>query len=256
MRFQFKKRTIIAVCLIICLLMLFSAGTLAYFTFRAEAVVNRFRTAHVDSGTTSSGLLFSVNLYEESSGQIIDSENSSSGFTFDHLAPGSLVEKKVWAKNTGFYSAYIRLNLTLSDAQKWQDALVDKTYRGETITLDNLLNTIIVSPSPDWTLANSTPEYDEDADTLTWHYYYSPIAGSDILDFGQSTTPIFESVKYPDWFNADDLLALQSYEMSISLDAIQSDNTGDSAQYAFETYWDTTQMLEEQHALEKAARNK
>lgn len=253
MRFQLKKRNIIAACLIVCLLMLFSAVTLAYFTFRAQAVVNRFRTAHVDSGTTSSGLLFAVNLYEESSGQIIDSSNTSSGFTFEGLAPGSLVEKKVWAKNTGFYSAYIRLNLTLSDASKWQKAIEGKQYQGRTLAIDNFLNTLIVDPSPDWTLASSTPEYDEDADTLTWHYYYAPVSGNGVVEFGQETTPVFNIIKYPDWFTADDLFALQSYDMSVSLDAIQSDNTGDSAKYAFETYWDTTQKLEAQHAKAKAA---
>ncbi len=209
-----KKTRGITLAVAICLVAILALGSLAYFT-DSKTVTNEFKVASTGEDTPTADELFSIALYETNA----DGEQETEGITYENIAPGDVLDKDPTVENTGLYSQWVRVSVTISDATAWKEAMGD----ADVISVMNV-------DTANWTSAGDAEE-DEEADTITYVFYYNSV-----LEAGETAT-LFTAVTIPTYFEADDMVALSSFTISIVADAIQSQNTGDSAEFAFTNYW-------------------
>lgn len=213
-----KRKTLI-VAVAVCLAAILAFGTLAYFSAN-DNVTNKFMVTSYDPDhELTPDELFSVDVYETDE----DGNKTDTGRTYEDIAPGSVLSKDPTVQNTGKYSQYVRVNVTVTNATAWQAACAkhDITNLSDIFQgfKDNLWNRY------------DAPVYNEEADTLTYTYYYNGVLAP------KESVTLFTQVVIPTAFDQDDMATLQYFELNVSADAIQSVNTGDNAHDAFETYW-------------------
>ena len=97
-----NKRKILSLALAVCLIALFTMGTLAYFTDSA-ATSNKFMTASYDPSNPDKVItaeeLFSIKVYETDA----NGQKDYDGLTYEDIAPGDELDKDPTAENTGKY---------------------------------------------------------------------------------------------------------------------------------------------------------
>lgn len=210
-----RKKKILIAAVALGLVAIMALGSMAYFTSRDE-VTNTFMVASFDPDNPEEpDDLFSIDVYETDpdSGEKIDE------YTYEDIAPADVLHKDPTVENTGAYSQYVRVQVTLSNASAWLDAV-------EKYGIDLPLWTVLDA----WESAGDYV-YDEEADTLVWTYYLSYA-----LEPGESQV-IFETVTIPAELRTEDMeAALSNFQIIVTADAIQSANTGDSAQEAFQLF--------------------
>ena len=112
-----NQKKVFALALAACLLAVLSAGSLAWFT-DTDSVTNQFMIA--DSASTPDAV-FSVDVWEYANG---DRENrDQDGAVFENILPGSKLHKQPYVENTGAYDQYIRVHVTVTNADAWIAAL-------------------------------------------------------------------------------------------------------------------------------------
>ena len=205
------KRSIFTTALVLCLVALLGFASLAYFTDN-DKVTNTFKTAASDDPNTP---LFDLDLYED----IDDDGTPEDGNEYEDILPGTTVAKDPTVKNTGEYSQYVRLHVTVSNATAWQAACA-----AHNIELTSIFGTI----NADWTLDEDNIVTDND--TVTYTYYYGKV-----LEPGNTST-LFETVTIPTAFTVADMEGLREFTIDIVGEAIQSENTADNAFDAFKLY--------------------
>lgn len=211
------KRKVLSVALIVCLVAIMAFGTLAYFSDKDD-ITNTFMVAGYDPEDpyTNPDDIFSIDVRETDE----DGNPAPDGLTYDDIQPGDELHKDPTVVNTGKYSQYVRVNVTVTNAAAWQTACAKYGITDLTTIFKNF-------DANAWTLAGVSE--DKVNDTLTYSYYYNGV-----LEAGESAT-LFDTVVIPAAFDSADMLALQYFELIISADAIQSDNTGTVAE-AFVLY--------------------
>lgn len=214
-----NKRKILSLALAVCLIALFTMGTLAYFTDSA-ATSNKFMTASYDPSNPDKVItaeeLFSIKVYETDA----NGQKDYDGLTYEDIAPGDELDKDPTAENTGKYGQYVRMSVTLTKASAWQNAVAQGTD----------LTTIFKGfDSTKWTRYDE-PAVDTTNDTVTYVFYYNGILAPG------GTATLFTDVVIPTSLTVDDMVALSQFEINITADAIQSDNTGDNAYDAFKKW--------------------
>lgn len=195
------KKKIISLCLVTALFVLVTTGaSLAYFTDK-DAKTNTFTLGNVD-----------IELNEEQWAQ----PNAA--------VPDVEYAKDPVVKNIGKNDAWIRVDVTLSDAGAFTDAA-----RAHQIT--DLATIFAGHDETKWTLAG-TPLYDQEADTLTYSYYYNTV-----LTAGVSTDPLFTSVRIPAAFSNDDMTAIgEDFTIDVTAHAIQTADSYSTVADAFANY--------------------
>lgn len=195
------KKKIISLCLVAALAVVAIAGTsLAYFTDK-EAKTNTFTLGNVD-----------IELNEE-----------------NWAAPTAAVPDVEYAKdpvvkNSGENDAWIRVDVTLSDAAAFKAA-------AEKHEITDLATIFADHDETKWTLAG-TPVYDDENDKLTYSYYYNTV-----LAVGESTEPLFTSVTIPAVFDNDDMEAIgEDFTIDVTAHAIQTADSYSSVEGAFAKY--------------------
>lgn len=212
-----KRKTLI-VAVAVCLAAILAFGTLAYFSAN-DNVTNKFMVTSYDPDhELTPDKLFSVDVYETDE----DGNKTDTGRTYEDIAPGSVLSKDPTVQNTGKYSQYVRVNVTVTNATAWQAACAKHN-------ITNLTDIFKGFEDDLWTLAGVSS--DPTADTLTYSYYYNGVLAP------EKSVTLFTQVVIPTAFDQDDMATLQYFELNVSADAIQSVNTGDSAEYAFTNYW-------------------
>lgn len=211
-----KKSKILLSLAAICLIAVTAVGSLAYFTDSAS-VTNDFMVAGYDPSNpyTDPDELFSILVYETDA----QGQQTTEGLTYEDILPGSALDKDPTVQNTGQYSQWVRVSVTVSNAANWEAAL-------GTTPVSSIMNI----DTTRWTSAGD-PVENTTADTITYSYYLNST-----LAAGETAT-VFDTVTIPSSLTVAQMTALSEFTISVSADAIQSENTGSSAEYAFTNYW-------------------
>ena len=80
-------------------------------------------------------------------------------------------------------------------------------------------------------MSNDNPVVDTTNNTVTFTYYLK-----DKLSPNETAT-LFTSVTIPEQFDQDYMSYINEFDMDIVAEAIQADNTGDTAYDAFNNHW-------------------
>ena len=213
------KRKVFVAALAISLVAIISMGTLAWFS-DSDSVQNEFYVA--DSTDTDPDDIFSVEVFErvDTDGDgVIDAALFENGFNYKDVLPGDLLVKEPVVRNTGYYSQYIRVIVTISDATAWLNAV------GENIDM----NTVFVGfDETKWT--NIEKKIAGETDTVTYVLYYDGI-----LESGNDIT-LFTDVKIPESLTQAQAAAFNgNFTIDVKAQAVQTENVGANAFEAFKT---------------------
>lgn len=180
------KKKLTAVALIVCMLAIMLVGaTMAYFTDKTEEVENTFTVGNVKIELTE--------------------ENWEEPKT---VAPGDEYEKDPVVSNVGANAAWIRVDVTLSDAAAF-------TRAAATHQITDLTTIFKGHDEEKWTLAGIETNAD---DTLTYSYYYNVA-----LEAGESTDALFTSVIIPAAFTNAEMENLGAdFTITVVAHAIQT----------------------------------
>lgn len=216
-----KKRTFI-VALIICMVAIIGIGSLAYFQ-ASKNLTNYFAVAGVSDPTDPSATikpdeLFSIKLEET---DIRDGGKTETGNIYTDILPGDTLKKDPTVTNTGKYDAWVRVKVTVTDAADWEAACA-KHGITDLATIFNDYNDQLWKRDP-----NEDVKKDN---TITYTYYYRTKVAPD------GTAKLFDSVTIPKQFDIQDMASLATFQLKITGEAIQADNTGETAQEAFKEF--------------------
>lgn len=192
-----KKKTM-ALCLALVLIVVAAVGgTLAYFTDE-DSKTNTFTMGNVNIELTEANW------------------NAP-----DNALPGVAYAKEPVVKNIGKNSAWIRVDVTLSDARAFKTAAAE-------YNINDLSGIFTGHNESKWTRAAIT----EGADTLTYSYYYNSL-----LAPGANTEALFTAVEIPAQFDNEDMAAIgDNFTITIKAHAIQASDDFDTVQKAFAKY--------------------
>ncbi len=199
------KKKILSICLVAAIAVLAITGaSLAYFTDNDNAT-NTFTFGNVD-----------INLTEtEWEADKVD------------VVPGIAYAKNPVVENIGKNDAWIKVDVTLSDAKAFMAAAAK--YE---ITDLSTIFTIDEDFDDNWTLADTVLDGAED--TLTYSYYYNTLLATEA-----NTGALFTEVTIPKQFNNADIAAVGSdFTITITAHAMQDANfenvAAAFAEYTFE----------------------
>ncbi len=226
---KLSKKKVLVVSLAICLIAILSFGTLAWFN-ASDEVTNTFMVA---DSTDDPDELFSVDIYEtavEEDGVTVKDEDddgvadtTDSGNTYNNIVPGKLYAKDPTVENTGKYTQWVRVVVTISDAQEWSTLFANKGLE--------LLDIFKGYDDTAWSRVKATPEFDAQANTVTYTFYLN-----NKLEPGQSVK-LFTGVQFPGAsFDQNDFATVPEFTMNFVAQAIQAEETGDTAVEAFTHY--------------------
>lgn len=210
-----KKRKILFGALAICIVAIMTFGSLAYFTAQ-KTMTNKFYTYKYDPDNPTPPTaeeLFSIKIYEQD-----DTKNDGSvterGNTYINVLPGDKIGKDPTVENTGMYDAYIRVNVTISNASAWKGIM----------GADPVSNLFTVDMNK-WQLANIKDDVTND--TITYSYYLKEaLAGKADKETAGGKATLFTEVVIPASICVDQFVRISSFTVKITADAIQSKGTG------------------------------
>ena len=225
---KMTKKKVFVIALAISLVAILSMGTLAWFT-ASQSTTNHFQVSTTDDNQTPAfSILLFENAVDPETGKSIDSDGdgeydvTTAGNTYLSIAPGDELVKNPTVQNTGLYDQYIRVTVTLNDADKWIPLL--NRYQ---IPVEDV---IVGFNGDEWQSEIIDDDYTDG--TITNEYYFK----AKLLP-GQ-TAKLFDGVNIPGVFTIEDVKQFEGgFDMTIVADAIQADNTGDNAYDAFDDYW-------------------
>ncbi len=199
------KKKVFVIALAVALVAILSMGTLAWFT-GTDSVTNNFLIADSnDDGVAD----FSVDVKES------DDEGATwtdGGLEFSNILPGETVSKLAVVKNTSSnaaYSQYIRVTVKVVGAPQWTSAVLGADLKNS-LGIDETV----------WTVASTT--YDDATKTNTMVLYLNDVLAQD------ASVTVFEEVEIPSAFvnDANSVLNLADFSITVQADAIQSENLG------------------------------
>ena len=226
---KLNKKKVVVVSLALCLIAILSFGTLAWFN-ASDEVTNTFMVA---DSTDDPDELFSVDIYEtavEEDGVTAKDDDddgeadvTDSGNTYDNIVPGKLYSKDPTVENTGKYTQWVRVKVTISDAAEWNTLFTDKGLE--------LLDVFKGYDDTAWSRTQAAPEFDTNANTVTYVFYLN-----NKLEPGQKVT-LFTGVQFPgEEFDQNDFATVPEFTMNFVAEAIQAEGTGTTAVEAFTHY--------------------
>ena len=218
---KLNKKKVFVAALAVCLVAIISMGTLAWFS-DSDFVKNDFMIT--DSTVTNPDEVFSVDIYEtkvdENGNAVTDAngkpETTDAGNTYDNIAPGDVLTKDPTVKNTGNYDQWVRVKLTLSNAENWL-----ALFRKYNLTFNDVFTNI---DSDAWV---GVEDYTINGGAMTFTYYLK-----DQLAPNQTVT-LFDKVTIPTIFDQTDIYAVKEFALTFVAEAVQVENTKDNAVDAF-----------------------
>ncbi len=237
---KLNKRKVFVCAIVISLVAILSFGTLAWFS-DADTVTNKFLTADSNDDADT---VFNVDLYEtvpdgedpDSEPDIVDKgDNDGTGvdtvYTYTEVLPGDELVKQPVVENTGKYAQYVRVKVTVSDANYW----VALSQR-DGFALEQLFN---VPADFDATWDREIDETEVDGDNITFVYYCKKVLNP------TDKVVLFNSVKVPETLTKEDMvdatgLGNDGFTLKLLAEAVQVANTGANAQEAFEKVFPNT----------------
>ncbi|MBQ8649277.1 MAG: hypothetical protein IJ470_04330 [Clostridia bacterium] len=218
-----NKQKVLVISLAVCLIAILSLGSLAWFS-DSDTVTNTFMMA---DSTEDPDKLFSVNIYEtkldENGNLTTEITGDGEGNTYKAILPGATLSKDPTVKNTGKYDQWVRIKVTLTNASVWQKALAAHNITDLATIFGGYEDTA-------WTRGETIE--DTKADTLTYVYYFN------YRLVPEQTAILFTSITIPKELTREDMIFTGGkFDLSVKAEAIQADNTGDTAIAAFENCW-------------------
>lgn len=198
-----NKKKIFTAALAICLIAILSMGSLAWFS-DADSVTNNFMIA--DSADTPDEI-FSVDVWEYVDGD--DENKNQNGNKYEDILPGGRYHKEPYVENTGSYDQYIRVKVTVTNADAWIAALgngydLGSMFKGHDETA--------------WTRFEAG-EYDGEKNTYTMVFYLN-----DKLAPGE-TVCLFNAVVIPGELTREDMVFIGGgFDLTILAEAVQTEN--------------------------------
>lgn len=206
---KMTKKKVFVAALAISLVAIVSMGTLAWFSDSKE-VTNNFLIAESDDDTKED--IFSIDLWENTP----DGDEDRDGQEYEDILPGSLLEKDVIVKNTGYYDQYVRVIVTISDAAAWLQAL------------------------PTGMTAEEAAEYIFDGlDLDKWDHIYNNLSESngvipenliyvlyyhDTLEEGEEIN-VFDNIKIPEEMDQEQAARFDNeFTITVKAQAVQTEN--------------------------------
>lgn len=211
---KLTKKKVFAAALAVSLAAIISMGTLAWFN-AADDVTNKFMIA--DSASTPDDI-FSVDVWEYVKGDT--TTKVQDGATYEDILPGGNYHKEPYVENTGAYDQYIRVKVTVTNADAWIAAL-GNNYDLGTMFADH--------DETVWT-RYEVGTYNGTDNTYTMVYYLN-----DILEPGE-TVRLFSAVSIPEHLTQEDMVFVGGqFDLTILAEAVQTEHVGNNAYEAFKT---------------------
>ena len=216
---KMTKKKVFVVALAICLVAIISMGTLAWFN-ATDDITNNFKVATNDNDTDPT---FSVEVSETA----LDGTETEDGVTYYDVVPGDVISKDPKITNTGDYTQWIRVSVTMTKANYWKNfggslAFTD-VFSGSTYGLAANVG----AATEKWLLVEDAVEPNANGNAV-WYLYLNRefAAGSDEI--------LFTEVNIDEDFTLDEVMSLGGeFSINVKADALQRDNTGDNAVEAF-----------------------
>lgn len=118
-----SKKKLLSLALVVIMIAILSFSSLAWFS-DSDDVTNNFLVAGSDEDDPDD--IFSVDVWEDRDGDgqpDDDLTGDEEGLIYEDILPGDKLMKRAYVKNTGSYEQYIRVTVTISDAEAWINAL-------------------------------------------------------------------------------------------------------------------------------------
>lgn len=206
---KFTKKKLFVAALAVCLVAILSMGTLAWFS-DSDVVDNKFMIADTSDNTESD--IFNIDLWEITPGS---EERNESGYTYDDILPGDSLKKDVFVKNTGYYDQYVRVIVTISDAQKWLEVLPANI--APEVLAAQIFKGLDLSK---WDHIYNNLSDDPDAEDLIYVLYYK-----DILKSTDEAINVFDSIEIPNYFDQEDMAKFDNeFTINVRAQAVQTEN--------------------------------
>lgn len=220
-----SKKKVLVVALIVCLIAIISAGSLAWFT-ASDDVTNNFYVGTTDDDTSADDV-FGVDVWEkDENGNVIGADDDTNGIEYTNILPGDVLAKEPYFENTGVHSQYLRATVTVTGASVLKAAMGNDWADAD--TLFNGFDSTV------WSLDNVA--YDDVNDKLVYVFYYN-----EVLAAGTYSEALFTDVVIPATLTLEQAqsLAGDMFTVNVLGEAIQSENlpNATNAKTAFELYW-------------------
>ena len=219
---KLTKKKVFVVALAVCLLAVASMGTLAWFSAEDE-VTNKFLVANSEDDPDE---IFSVDVWEKTPGE----EKDQDGHDYENIQPGDLLLKEAHVENTGSYDQYIRVTVTISDAQAWIAALgadfnVTDVFVGFDITKWNHI----------WNNLSENPAAEE----IVYVMYYNGTLGVD------EDITVFTNVQIPTSLDQYQMAEFGgNFSIKVEADAVQTANVVPEGTAAEDAAWTAFKTVE------------
>ena len=217
---KLTKKKVVTIALVVCLIAILSVGTLAWFT-DDDSATNKFMIA--DSTDVDPDDIFSVDVWENTP----EEDGDQNGAEYADILPGDQLKKEAYVENTGHYAQYIRVTVTISDAEAWITAL-GANY--------NAADLFVGFDQTKWThIWNNLSEL-QAGDPIPENLVYVMYLKTP-LDSGKKVN-VFESVQIPTSLTQEQAAAFGGdFTIDIKAEAVQTENVGAESVPAEDAAW-------------------
>lgn len=231
---KLSKKKVLVVALVVCLIAILSMGTLAWFNY-TDDITNKFMVATDTEGTPD----FSLDIWETENDEDDTADEdgdgdpikTQEGNTYEDILPGDVLAKDPTVENTGHYDQWVRVLVTFDEYSKLEAAC---TRVGISTDLREWLDI----DTANWTADDAATFID--GDTITYVFYYNDKLVED------AEAALFTEISIPSEFEQEDMAFVSGdFTVTVKADAVQADNTGDTAQDAFVTVgWEAGEVYD------------
>ncbi len=221
---KLTKKKVFVSALAICLIAIISMGTLAWFSAQDE-VTNKFMIADSDDDTPDE--IFSVDVWENTP----DGDKDQDGYEYTDILPGDTLKKEARVENTGHYDQYVRVTVTISDAQAWIAAL------GADFGVADVFDGFVAS---DWNhIWNNMNGATTIPENFVYVMYYK-----DIVEPGEVIN-VFNNVKIPTSLTREEAVAFGgNFDITVKAEAVQTENVVPEGTAAADAAWAAFKTVE------------
>ena len=221
---KLTKKKVFVSALAICLIAIISMGTLAWFSAQDE-VTNKFMIADSDDDTPDE--IFSVDVWENTP----DGEKDQDGYEYTDILPGDTLKKEARVENTGHYDQYVRVTVTISDAQAWIAAL------GADFNVADVFGGFVAADwNHIWNNMNGATTIPENFVYVM--YYKNIVKPGDVIN-------VFNNVKIPTSLTREEAVAFGgNFDITVKAEAVQTENVVPEGTAAADAAWAAFKTVE------------
>lgn len=221
---KLTKKKVFVTALAICLIAIISMGTLAWFSAQDE-VTNKFMIADSDDDTPDE--IFSVDVWENTP----DGEKDQDGYEYTDILPGDTLKKEARVENTGYYDQYVRVTVTISDAQAWIAAL------GADFNVADVFDGFVAADwNHIWNNMNGATTIPENFVYVM--YYKNIVKPGDVIN-------VFNNVKIPTSLTREEAVDFGgNFDITVKAEAVQTENVVPKGTAAADAAWAAFKTVE------------